>query len=57
MHLRIIRYVMKICLRENIFCKIQAGNVANEFNGPLKTLLIDISLPFWNTGGSGYWRP
>ena len=28
---------------------MQAGNAANEFNGPEKTLLINISPAFWNT--------
>ena len=28
---------------------IQSSNAANEFNGPLKTLLINISPAFWNT--------
>jgi signal transduction histidine kinase/ligand-binding sensor domain-containing protein len=29
--------------------RIQASNVANEFNGPEKVLLINISPPFWQT--------
>ncbi|MGZ8559668.1 MAG: ligand-binding sensor domain-containing protein, partial [Chitinophagaceae bacterium] len=28
---------------------MQASNAANEFNGPMKSLLIQISPPFWNT--------
>jgi len=28
---------------------IQSSNAANEFNGPIKTLLINISPAFWNT--------
>jgi len=28
---------------------MQASNAANEFNGPLKSLLIQISPPFWKT--------
>jgi signal transduction histidine kinase len=28
---------------------VQASNAANEFNGPEKVLLIDISPPFWET--------
>ena len=28
---------------------LQASNVGNEFNGPIKTLFINISPAFWNT--------
>ena len=49
MLLLIIRSAMKIYHRENTNWLIQASNAANEFNGPEKILLINISPAFWNT--------